>query len=154
MSQVTDEVDGAIARLGVRERVRRVSDAEAERVNLDLLDTFVVGGDRRWWWEAFRGPTAARVFDDGSAFRRLVELVPNAMEECWFVVEDDDAPFYPVWEATPADAAHVIGECFAFEYYIVPKDKRWLLCENHHNRVVGVGEEVISAMQALGGPGE
>jgi hypothetical protein len=123
MSEVTDEVDGAISRLGLRAKVRRLTDTEAQQLNREILGAFVVGGDRRWWWEAFREPTASKVFRDGG-FRHLVELVPNKTEQCWFVVEDDDGACHPVWEMSPEDAAQVIGECFAFEYYIVPKHKR------------------------------
>jgi hypothetical protein len=149
MSQVTDEVDSAIARLDLRSQVRRLADVEAQRVNQEVLDEFVIGGVRRWWWETFRDPTASKSFPDGCAFEQLPEFVPDKTEECWFVVEDGDGDCYPVWEATPADAVRVVGECFAFEYYIVPKHKRWLICENHHDRVIGVGEQIVRAIRQV-----
>jgi hypothetical protein len=49
--------------------------------------------------------------------------------------------------ASPENAVKIIGECFGFEYYLVAKDKSWLLCENHHNRVIGVGTPVVSAIE-------
>lgn len=148
MSQVTDEVEGAIARLELFGTVRRLTDAEAQQLNHEIRAAFVIGGDRRWWWEAFREPIASKVFDDGG-FRHLEKLVPDKDEQCWFVVEDDDGPCYPVWESSPVDAAAVIGECFAFEYYIVSKAKRWLICENHHNLVIGVGEDVVRSIREI-----
>lgn len=64
------------------------------------------------------------------------------------MIEDDKLPTYPILDATPDEIMKIIGECFAFEYYLVPKSKGWLICENHHGRVIGVGTEVIRKMPA------
>lgn len=148
MSDVTDEIGMAIARLSLSERVRRLPEEHAARITAELLSSFVVGGDRRWWWEAFREPSASKAFPNDMGFEHIVELVPNRSEKCWFVVEDTHADSYPVYEATPEDVASIVGECFAFEYYIAPKSKRWLICENHHGRIIGVGEEIVRAIGA------
>lgn len=138
----------AIGRLALSERVRRLPVVDAARINAELLNSFVVGGDRRWWWEAFREPSATKAFPDDKGFEHIVELVPNRAEKCWFVVEDTGSDSYPVYEATPEDVASIVGECFAFEYYIAPKSKHWLICENHHGRIIGVGEEIVRAIGA------
>ena len=65
-------------------------------------------------------------------------------------VEDDQLPFYPVYDSTPQAAQAVIGECYAFEYYLIAKDLSWLLCENHHDTLIGVGDEVRRRMAAEG----
>jgi hypothetical protein len=149
MSDVTEEVGMAIVRLDLCERVQRLPDEEAARVNAELLSSFVIGGERRWWWEAFHKPVVSKAFPDDKGFEHIVDLVPNRTEKCWFVVEDTDSGSYPVYEATPEDAASIVGECFAFEYYIAPKSKRWLICENHHGRIIGIGEEVIHAINEV-----
>ena len=136
----------AIARLALSERVQRLSEEDATRITAELLTSFVVGGDRRWWWEAFRQPSASKAFHDDRGFEHIVDLVPNRAEKCWFVVEDVDSDSYPVYDATPEDAASIVGECFAFEYYIVPKNKQWLICENQQGRSIGVGDEVTRAI--------
>jgi hypothetical protein len=146
MSDVTDEVGRAIERLSLGERVHRLSEEAAARITSELLISFVVGGDRRWWWESFREPSASKAFPDGRGFERIVDLVPNRAERCWFVVEDVNSDSYPVYDATPEDVASIVGECFAFEYYIAPKSRHWLICENHHGRIIGVGEEVSRAI--------
>ena len=146
MSDVTDEVEMAIGRLALGERVQRLPVEDAARITAELLASFVVGGDRRWWWEAFREPIASKAFSDDMGFKYIVDLVPNRAEKCWFVVEDADSDSYPVYDATPEEVASIVGECFAFEYYIAPKSKHWLICENHHGRIIGVGEEVTRAI--------
>lgn len=148
MSDVTDEIEMAIGRLALSERVQRLAKEDAAQITAELLNSFVVGGGRRWWWEAFRDPSASKAFPGDMGFEHIVELVPNRSEICWFVVEDVKADSYPVYEATPEDVASIVGECFAFEYYIAPKSKNWLICENHHGRIIGVGEEIVRAIGA------
>jgi hypothetical protein len=77
-------------------------------------------------------------------------LVPDASEHVWFIVEDDSLPFYPVYDAIPRAISAVIGECYGFEYYIVQRDLEWLLCENHHNRMIGVGKNVEERFRRYG----
>ena len=147
MSLVTEEIESAINKLGLRESDIRLLPAEENRALYEsLVERFVSGGDRRWWWEAFKEETASQVFDDGMGFQRIPELVPDAKEKLWFVVEEYQMEFYPIYETTAEVAAAVIGECYGFEYYLVPKDQRWLICENHHNRVIGLGNSVINKL--------
>jgi hypothetical protein len=62
------------------------------------------------------------------------------------VAEDDQLPFYPVFDGKPSAAQRVIGECCGFEYYLIAKDLTWLLCENHHDWLIAIGEQVRSRL--------
>ena len=145
MSQVLDEVNNAIKLLNLETEVLLVPNGEV--IYRSLIDSFVEGGDRRWWWESFSKPSESITFDDGKGFERLCQFVPNTNEIVWFVVEDDQLPYYPIFEATPENVVKIIGECFAFEYYLVAKDKSWLLCENHHSRIIGIGDSVVQSIE-------
>ncbi|WP_125931907.1 DUF6756 family protein [Thiosocius teredinicola] len=126
---VTPEIDSAVRKLGLSPRsFRLLPNDEGSVLYQELFAEFVTGADRRWWWEAFSKPSSSRNFEDGKGFERIVELVPNPEERVWFVVEEDQLPFFPIYEATPDTIQKVIGECYAFEYYIIPKSKAWLLC--------------------------
>jgi hypothetical protein len=140
------EVDSAIQRLQLPSHVcRRLTDADARPVFERVLNSFVGGDDRRWWWEAFTGEPVSRRVNDG--WRLLTQLVPDPDQPVWFIVEDDQLPSYPVYEATPTAIERVIGECVGFfEYYLVAKDMSWLLCENHHDHLVGVGSPITSRL--------
>ena len=149
MELVTEEISNALRSLSIPQReFSQVPSIEGERLYKELVAHFVVGGDRRWWWEAFAIPSASREFTDGKGFERITELVPDPVEVVWFVVEDDQMPFYPIYEATPAAIQRVIAECYGFEYYLVPKSRAWLLCENHHNRMIGLGEEITTRLES------
>jgi hypothetical protein len=141
MCEITDEIDRAIELLHLKRKVGRLSLAEAGEVNRTVLARFSDGNNRRWWWEAFQKSESVS-FDDGMGYQRVLILVPNADERCWFIVESQEPGPYPVYEASPAEVVGILGECFGFEYYIVPKDLSWLVCENHHGRVIGCGESV------------
>ena len=91
-------------------------------------------------------PSTSVTFSDQQGFRRLCSIVPNPEEHVWFVAEDDELASYPVYEATPAAAQQVIGECYGSEYYLISKDLAWLLCENHHDRLIAVGAVVEQRM--------
>ena len=82
-------------------------------------------------------------------WKYLSALVPNPNDSIWFIAEDDELPFYPVYEATPRAIEMLIGECSFFEYYLVAKDMSWLLCENHHDCLIGVGSQVTSRLSEL-----
>ncbi len=144
MSEVIEEIESAIAKLNLGSEVIRLGDDEAKAIYLDLLETFVEGKDRRWWWESFKQPSKSKAYEDGKGFERLTQIVPDSKEKLWFIAEDDKLQYFPIFEATTESVVKIIGECFAYEYYLVPKHKRWLLCENHHDYLIGVGDEVAS----------
>lgn len=148
MCEVADEIDRAIESLQLKSKVARLSHPEAEEVNRTVLARFSGGKDRRWWWEAF--PQSESVsFEDGRGYQRVPLVVPNPSERCWLIVEGQESEPYPVYEASPEEAVSIIGKCFGFEYYIVPKDLSWLVCENHHGRVIGCGKFVEEAIRRV-----
>jgi hypothetical protein len=148
MELVTKGIERALSELAIpSESFRLLPNDEGSVLYKEILAQFVDGDDRRWWWESFSRPSSSRVYEDGKGFERITKLVPNPQDTVWFVVEEDQLPFFPIYEATPDSIQRVIGECYAFEYYIIPKSKDWLLCENHHNRVIGIGKEVTTRLE-------
>jgi hypothetical protein len=149
VTEITDEIEAAIQGLNLSGVVRQLPEEEAVPLHAKIQAAFVDIPGRRWWWEGFTQPCATAQFADDNGFTRLPLLVPLPKEPCWFVAEDTDSSLYPIYEATPEQAARIIGECFAFEYYLVAKNLQWLICENHHGRVIGMGEAVVAAIEAV-----
>ena len=148
MVLVTEEIDNALRTLSIPEGAfSSIPENEGAELYERLVAHFVNGGDRKWWWESFSMPSSSKSFADGKGFERITAIVPAPEEDIWFVAEEDQLPFYPIYETTPALVQRVIGECYAFEYYIVPKSLAWLLCENHHNQVIGVGEQITVRLE-------
>ena len=142
MDEVKIEIETAIKTLGLGpDKIRLLDNQDGEKVLRECLTHFVNSGDRRWWWEDFNQPSFT-FLDLDKPFEHLTDIIPEPNRKVWLIVEDIYEPFYPVYEALPEIIGHVIGECFGFEYYIIAKDKKWLLCENHHNRLIGVGESL------------
>jgi hypothetical protein len=137
---IREEIEDARRRLELStEEFTEVPEGEARALTGAFLSKFTGGVDSRWWWERFTLPEASHRFEDGKGFTRITALVPDAHEKVWFVAEDDELPYFPVYDATPAIAQRIIAECYGFEYYLIAKDLSWLLCENHHDLVIAAG---------------
>jgi len=106
---------------------------------------FVSAPGLTWWWSSFSVPTATRAFDDGLGFKHVAQIAPDAQETIWFVVEEASGDDFGVFETSVRNACAIVGQCPAFEYYLVAKDFSWLICENHHEVVIASG----SAMRRL-----
>jgi hypothetical protein len=142
MDSNADEIRRAVAELRFApQRFRPVADQESVSVYESARKHFIPSGNPSWWWEHFPKSESAHL-PNGAALQRLLEVVPDPDERVWFIAEDFVAPQYSVWEATVRDIQATLLECYGFEYYLVQKDFRWLVCENHHEMLIGVGDEV------------
>jgi len=149
MDLITTEIQKATEVLNFKESdIRLLASGESRPLYFDLLKTFVHGKDRRWWWEDFVEKAESFQPNENNGYLRIPSLVPDPLEVVWFVVEECSLDHYPIYETTPSVATKVIGECYGFEYYLIPKDRRWLLCENHHNRLIGLGDSVVQKLKA------
>jgi len=138
---IREAIEDARRRLGLSvEQLAEIEEKRALTLTAEILARFTGSIDSWWWWEHFTLPAATAHFADGKGFARITAVVPDAGEKIWFVAGDDERPNFPVYETTPAVAQQVIAECYAFEYYLVAKDLGWLLCENHHDLMMGLGD--------------
>lgn len=138
--EVVQEISAALTLLNISSsNFRLLDDEEAREIYSSALQHFVSSGDRRWWWEDFRMPSFRfKSFDYPPD--HIEELLPETRSTVWLIVEDDKEVFYPVFEVkTISNISKVLNECFGFEYYIIEKNYQWLLCENHHNQLIGIG---------------
>jgi len=139
MGECKEQVDDVIMQLKIPpEDIRLLDFNTNKKVYFDCLDHFVKSGDRKWWWEDFRQKYF--ILKDLENYDVLKEILPDTEEKVWFMIEDDEDPFYPIYEVKAAFIPIILSEYYYFEYYIINKNKDWLLCENHHDRVYGIGE--------------
>jgi Family of unknown function (DUF6756) len=143
MRTIVDEINAAVKTLGLPDgAMRQLPPDESEKVHLAALNHFVRSGDPWWWWEDFREQGTSVMFDAGDGWRHIADIAPNPDALVWFIAEETELPHYPVFETTPRIASEIIGECYAFEYYMVAQNFEWLVCETHHNCVCAVGAQV------------
>ena len=151
MSATSEEIISACATLRLSEdAVRQVHSSEAAKELERIAEQFARGTSQRWWWECFDAATSV-TFRDQMGFARITRIVPDERAQLWFVVEDDVDPFL-LFEGSARTSQSIIGECFGFEYYLIPKDLTWLLCENHHGRLIAVGQPVQDRLRELAAP--
>jgi hypothetical protein len=140
---VKAEIQRAIERLGLSEReIALLQQEEGKSVYLRARSHFATSATKPWWWEDFRFPTKSIQCTNQSGFEYLTRIVPNQKEKVWFIAGDSQATFIPVYEAKPEAIQNLLGECFGFEYYLIAKDFSWLICENHHDLLIVIGDEV------------
>ena len=140
MSHVKEEISKAIETLSLTPGDIKLLDYESSREIFEKCQSrFVNSIARRWWWEDFKDVSFC-ISDIERPFEHLEEFIPDSENHVWLMVEDDQADFYPIYDCSPKKIGALIGECFAFEYYIINKDLKWLLCENHHSRLIGAGD--------------
>jgi hypothetical protein len=102
-----------------------------------------------WWWSSFKGPEYDLHFTNGQAYECLDKLI-DAREQVWFVASDSRRESNKFWlfQGRIQGIQSVLREHYAFEYYIVSKKYEWLLCENHHDILIGL-KSIIPKMEAL-----
>jgi hypothetical protein len=113
----------------------------AERTN---LSKDAISG--LWWWEALKQPVTYTLPPEPISF--IQKLLPPD-EPIWFVAEETGNKTignFWLYEGTPSAACAVLRECPSFEYYLVEKKMRWLICENHHGYVIASGDPIATAL--------
>jgi hypothetical protein len=144
IKSVKYEIENAIGTLGLSEKDITILDrSRAEKVVKECSEHFSSVPNALWWWEHFREPYCI-ISDSNSAYLLLDEIIPEGTDHVWFFVQDHEAPYFIVCDTNPFVIKDIIGQCYGFEYYIIPKSKSWLICENHHNTIIGVGSMVCA----------
>lgn len=121
-----------------------------------ILETFTVygtqGRDHLWLWEGFKGEQCTVHLEEAKGYRWLPRLLPPN-QRVWLLTEDWDRQKcdgnYWLFEGRVETIEAVLGGLPAFEYYIVAKNFQWLLCETHHNVLIGVGPYIVDRLRAV-----
>ena len=141
-----DEVTRAVRELALPvSEFRILPEQEASPIHASIEAHFVKEAGLRWWWEAFRDLTTTQThFAEGTGWSFLSRIAPPESGLVWFVVENH--PHFVLCEASVEAIQSVIGECWAFEYYVVSPSLDWLVCENHHDVMYAIGEGVAKRL--------
>ena len=153
-SNMRDQITEAMKTLDIPpEGLKPVSLHRYEEILISILEKFTTLGkaglSSLWWWESFREPVSWLKLEDAPS---VLERLVSPDEYVWFVAEDNGGKQrgnFWLYEGKIRPIVSVLGELFHFEYYIVSKKLEWLLCENHHNILMGVGQPAIERMAAL-----
>lgn len=131
------ELRRAMTALGLPPGMASFCGPEAARHIIEQAkQSFVTGGNPVWWWDSLKVLSEGFHYPEGDGFRHVTEYVPPGEERCWLVVEGDNGGPEHVLDVAVQVVPQIIGECFAFEYYLIGQDFGWLVAENHHNVVI------------------
>ncbi|WP_089836165.1 DUF6756 family protein [Chitinophaga filiformis] len=87
-------------------------------------------------------------FPNDDAWKYL-QVIVDRNEKVWFVAGDTKRDASKLWlfEGEIEPIQQVIGQLHHFEYYLVSKKYEWLLTENRHGTLIGLGsikDELLS----------
>ncbi|MBW4488071.1 MAG: hypothetical protein KME12_09795 [Trichocoleus desertorum ATA4-8-CV12] len=133
---------------------RLVGPHDYELILVSILDRFITLGKKGLnysaWWDSFKEPFCSIWLEDVPGI--LKEFIP-LQENVWFVIEDWKRTKWQgnfwLYEGTIAAITDVIKEMYGFEYYIVSKKFEWLLGEDHHGVLIGVGNSMTEKIEHL-----
>ena len=140
-SEISKEID----KLSLdRERFSLVNITQWKNIENKIADSFLQNGisDKNYvlWWEHFKEKNTA--FPCDNSLEILPQIIPND-EKIYLYIEDFDreAKFW-LYEGYIKEICMILGELYFVEYYLVSKKMEWLVCENHHEVLMAIGEEI------------
>ncbi len=101
-----------------------------------------------WWWDYFNEPIYH--FYPKDVFNVLPNIIDNE-ETVWFVIEDEakEQEHFWLYEGKINAIISVLKELSCVEYYIVSKNLEWIICENHHDILIGSGNLITEKMKLV-----
>ncbi len=143
-----DAVREAIASLDLIDEARETSRDEVQPILSRIAREFVNDSRSVWWWQSLvDDKPSAEVDAQGAGHQFIPELCPD--EICWFVVTDDQGSNWSVFEAKPSTISAILSNCHFFEYFVASRDLDWIVFENHHDLIIGMGDSVVDRITRL-----
>ena len=134
------------------DRFRQVGPREWRSVLSRIFDAFVNTSDSgvTWLWSHLKRDSVAVQVEDG--LREISSMV-SPDTAAWLLLEDWDGTKergnYWVFEGDYSAIIAVLGNMHLIEYYIVDRKCTWMILENHHGALIGVGDLVESFIRNL-----
>lgn len=152
MENLRDKINVVIKELNLaNEDFQLVRLTRYKQILLSILDKFTVLKKtqiNKWWWNFFR--ESNYYFYPDNVFNALSSLI-DEREPVWFVIDDEskESASYWLYEGKIHAITSVLKELSFTEYYIVSKKLEWIICENHHNLLLGSGHLIVEKMKSL-----
>lgn len=129
MGKVKNEIQEAILSLRLSEHDILLLDDKRGRKTFERCANHFSEPSLRWWWEKFKHPSFLfkQVYQP---YKLLNNIIPDINRNVWWIVEDDEESFYPVYDVRANIIKGVLDECFLFEYHVVIKIFNGLFVRN------------------------
>jgi len=117
-----------------------------------IAEKFIVQGRAGlkyvWLWEHFHEPTVSSNEQDAI---KLLELKLPKDQSYWFLASEENGKYW-VAEGIGEGIIQVLKEMYCFEYYIIERNFRWIVCENHHGTLIQAGKHGIVGAEQTSAP--
>ena len=124
------------------EHFKEVSPLNHEAIFKKINSTFLTTrqyNDSHYWWRNYKNLDHYGIhFKDRFAFEQLEKIVPITKALFWFVASEQNGKYW-LYESDLESIKLILSEMYGFEYYLIDKKYQWILCENHHDILIGMG---------------
>ena len=118
--------------------VTALSAADADHFASCAKAAFVTDPEATWWWTALREPAVPLRYGDEDGVALLLRLLPASTTVVLVATDDEHAP-WPAFEGSPQDLATMLREVRPFEFWVAPRELRWIVFDTHENALVVAG---------------
>ena len=137
------------------DQFRQVGPRQWREVLDSIFDSFANTHDQSvsWLWSHLKREGSSLNSRNGLAEIGAM-VAPNTM--VWLLLEDWDHKKkqgnYWLFEGSYSAVVAVLGNMHFIEYYIVGRELNWMILENHHNVLIGVGDPAEPFIRSLCNP--
>jgi len=140
MSELKHEIEESLLSRGVI--VQEVKNTD--ELCSSIMKKYVTGKPSAWWL-SLKHIKERVAFEDDSGFRHISNYIDcidsefnTKTEKVYFIADENDTDEYSML-AYLIDRKYIeiiIESCRYFEYYVVPLDISWLICETEHGEII------------------
>ncbi len=140
-SEFKSELEDSITSLGIA----LLPVDKSEEIISRIKDRYVDGNPRAWWL-TLKNKKNVFSYSDNSGYQHISKAVScfggseKIKLENIFLIADEDNDYTYIYDIPFSSISHVIENCRFFEYYIIPHDLSWLICENEHGDLIVCSE--------------
>lgn len=153
MYETANKVLEAARKIGLgSDEFRQVVPSQWEGVLERVFERFAntYKQDVTWLWSHLKGQGMAIQTDNGLKY---IACLFKPETKVWVLLEDWDREKklgnYWVFEGTYGATLAVLNNMHDIEYYVVDRSFNWMVVENHHGVLIGIGEPVESLIRNL-----
>lgn len=134
------------------EDFRQVGPDRWQEVLRSILERFTVtcNHSQTWLWDDLKLPGVSAQIPD--ALDRLDAFIAYDTK-IWLLLEDWDGTKqhgnYWLFEGLYGAVVRILRNMHGIEYYLIDRRLQWMLVENHHEVLIGVGEPAESFVAGL-----
>lgn len=138
--------EGLSLRLELEEAIRTagIDDYYVENAQeiISMIKNVFVNDNYSPWWLSLKHRLSVTSYPDDTGYKNILRIVTDKFkrgkicDDNVFIIADEGNACMCLYKIALESLINIIENCRFFEYYIVPYDLSWLICENDHGDLI------------------